>query len=164
MRRILLPNVLSETMVEECRIHLEEGMHRGGPWDVYPIDHLVEVIRERVPIKLGRKSYWNLECMSKGHDWHYDGCELDFEPNHMAWCQWSAVTLLSPPDEFEGGEFQFWDDDDEDSNAPQSLREELYRSLLIYPSGADNDPLLHQATPHTNGERWMLLMFFEGED
>lgn len=161
--KILLPNVMSDRMVEESMTNLPFGRHTNK-WGTYPIDFLVEVVKEHAPIKTTGKAYWTLECKAKGHDWHYDGCNLDKTANHMPWCQYSAVGLISPPDEFVGGEFQYLGNgDEEDFESPKSYRDELYKSLLIYSSGAKNEPLLHRATPHTDGERWVILMFFEGD-
>ena len=122
------------------------------------VNTLVSLVSERVPIKATGKSYWRVESKGDGHDWHYDGCDLDFGPNHMAWCQYSAVVLLSDPSTFTGGHFEYHDSEEQ----VVSLKEELFKNMAIYSSGATNDPVLHRATPHGEGERFVLLMFFEG--
>lgn len=159
--KILLPNVMSDRMVEHAT-KLHKGIRPTEKWGEYPVDHLVEIVKQHAPIKTTGLAYWTVECKAKGHDWHFDGCRLDGTPNHMSWCKYSAVTLITPPDDFTGGEFQYLDEESDYEN-PKSLREELYKSLFIYSSGSENDPLLHRATPHSDGERWVLLMFFEGD-
>ena len=122
------------------------------------VNKLVNLAQEHAPVKATGKAYWRVESKGDGHDWHYDGADENLGPNHMAWCQYSAVVLLSDPSSFTGGEFEYHNSE----NEIVSLKEELYKSMIVYSSGATNDPILHSATPHGDGERFVLLMFFEG--
>tara|TARA_Y100000589_G_scaffold222388_1_gene209931 strand:+ start:7427 stop:7957 length:531 start_codon:yes stop_codon:yes gene_type:complete len=154
--RLLLPNVLTDEMVESLlTTHTREHIHRNDAWDTGVMPDLCQIVTEHIPAKVGGNAYFRVETRSAGHTKHYDGCKLDKTPNHMPWCKWSAVSLLTPPSSFSGGEFSFFDPE-------EVYREELHRSLLLYSSGADNDPQLHQAARHWDGRRTMLLMFFEG--
>tara|TARA_R100000426_G_scaffold20236_3_gene17456 strand:- start:5243 stop:5713 length:471 start_codon:yes stop_codon:yes gene_type:complete len=153
----LLPNVIDHDLRQEI-MKLKAGLNRSA-WENLPMPQIVDMVREHAPVTTKGKSYWNLECRGKGHGWHYDGCKPDMSPNHMSWCSWSAVSLISDPSTFEGGYFEY----DEGDGQIQKLKEELYGSLLIYPSGAHNNPLWHQATAHTGADRWVLLMFFAEE-
>tara|TARA_R100001594_G_scaffold134367_1_gene175500 strand:+ start:252 stop:725 length:474 start_codon:yes stop_codon:yes gene_type:complete len=155
--RELVENVITDEMANDLLGRWSKSGRIRDCFNQYPVDFLVDIVKQYAPINPGGKSYINVECMPRGHDKHYDGCKLDLTPNHMPWCQYSAVSLLSDPREFEGGMFRFYDPD-------VAYREELFRNLLIYSSGADNDPQLHSAESHHSGERWMLLMFFEGAE
>ena len=149
--RILIPDVLTDEMID--RLLAAPGqMNRGDKWNRRPIPELVEIISAPAPVDPAGDSYWRVETRAKGHPPHYDGCQLDKSPNHMPWCSWSAVSLLTPPAEFTGGEFKFHDPE-------EVYRDDLYKSLLVYSSGAQNNPQLHEATPHQDGDRTVLLMF-----
>ena len=132
-----------------------------GPW-VSELEPVLTEIEKHLDIDFST-GYWNIEQSIKGHKWHYDGCTLEFEPNHMAWCTHSAVMLLTPPDSFKDGEFRYVDKDSSKEN-PKIHRDDLYKSLLLYSSGADNDPLLHMATPGTDGKRITLLIFLKAKE
>tara|TARA_R100001594_G_scaffold149492_2_gene207459 strand:- start:1680 stop:2177 length:498 start_codon:yes stop_codon:yes gene_type:complete len=156
--RKLISDALTDEIVEKLlTTHPREILNRGMPWSIPPMPEVCEIISQHIPIKIGPRSYFRIETRPKGHPRHYDGCKLDLSPNHMPWCNWSAVSLLTPPDRFSGGEFMFHDPE-------EVYKESLYRSLLLYSSGATNNPQLHEAAPHTDGRRTMLLMFFEGEN
>mgnify|MGYP003111125711 CR=1 FL=1 len=121
------------------------------------IRRISQEIKKYVPVKLEAPSRWYVECNPKGHGPHYDGARLGvdgkFGPNHMAWCQYSAVSLLTDPSSFSGGEFSFHD-------PPDSYKEELQKTVVIYSSGITNKPQKHSAAPHSDGVRMVLLMFF----
>ena len=159
--KTLIPNVLTDEMVETL-ISSRRNDNIKNQWDLFPFSEIVSAVQTYAPVKAGGQSYWRVERKSEGHKWHYDGCTLDLEDNHMSWCKYSAVGLLSDPSSFQGGEF-LYADEESDMETPKSHRDELYKSLLVYSSGAENEPLLHSANPHRGGDRWMLLMFFEGE-
>jgi hypothetical protein len=155
--RKLIKNVITDNMTTDLLGRWSQSGLVHNCFNQYPVDFLVDVIKQHAPINPGGKSFLNVECRGAGHDKHYDGCKPDLSPNHMPWCQYSAVALLSDPSDFEGGEFRFYEPD-------ESYREELHRSLLVYSSGAENEPQLHSAGSHQHGERWVLLMFFEGAE
>jgi len=60
----------------------------------------------------------------------------------MPWCRWSASVLLSPPDKFTGGVFEFRD-----------ASYQNYLDALIFSSDEE-----HRVTPH-EGARKVLLIF-----
>jgi len=108
---------------------------------------LLEQLREHAPIKADGLSYYKIEALSSGHGWHYDGCKRDkTTPNHMPWCQWSAVTLLAEPTAFTGGVLEFRDPDE--SYEP----EDLYCNTVLYSASPRNDKLRGpQGTPDVYG-------------
>tara|TARA_R100000808_G_scaffold12567_1_gene31273 strand:- start:5509 stop:6000 length:492 start_codon:yes stop_codon:yes gene_type:complete len=90
-------------------------------------------------------AYARVEDNTAGHNWHYDTGDM----NHMPWCQYSASVLLTPPDQFEGGLFQFRHPFEEYKH---------YLDALIYSSNEE-----HRVTPH-RGERKVLLIFLGSEN
>ena len=152
--RTLIPNAISKENIGAILSCYPSNCRIEDRWTDEAIKDLVEQIKEHAPILAGGKSYFRVETQAQGHPPHYDGCTQDLQPNHMSWCAYSAVMLLTDPESFKGGEFQFLEPD-------ERHRGDLYGSLLIYSSGAHNDPQLHLSTPHRWGERTMLLMFFE---
>ena len=111
-----------------------------------PLDH--PLVRRVVACMAGGivdQSYARVENKADGHDWHYDTGDGD----HMLWCRWSASVLLSPPDDFSGGNFEI-------AEPRQSFKH--YLDALIYPSS-----VLHRVTPHT-GTRRVLLVFLGDAD
>lgn len=97
------------------------------------------------------QGYWRTEKKPDGHPWHYDGCTLDLEPNHMAWCRYSCSILLTDPNDFTGGVLELTDPD-------ESFKDNMQGSGVLFSSAADNDPVLHRATP-SRGHRAVLLIF-----
>jgi len=85
-------------------------------------------------------AYCRVECHKDGHDWHSDTGDSD----HMLWCAYSGSVLLSPPETFAGGWFEF---------ADPIERHRHYLDLLVYSS--EN---VHRVTSH-QGDRRALLMF-----
>lgn len=157
--RVLIDSALSPKDRAELS---ESGPGRSSNFDSHPLmKRLVRLVTEKVPVLAKAPSYWSIEKNPDGHGPHFDGCRLNkdgsIEPNHMPWCQYSAVTLLSDPDGFEGGVFSF-------SDPHESHKEDLAGSLLLYSSGTYNDPQEHGASPHSNGSRAVLLMFFATEE
>jgi len=86
------------------------------------------------------QAYARVEDNRDGHPWHFD----TGDSGHMPWCRWSASVLLSPPDTFYGGVFQFRHPDQFADN---------YLGALIYSSDEE-----HRVTPH-EGVRKVLLIF-----
>jgi len=109
---------------------------------------LVEQTIEGQPLWC-KPSYFRVENLKRAHPFHYDGCTLEFEPNHMAWCRYSAVSVLTK--DFTGGALRF-------KNPDLELNKEIYKSTIIYSSNIDNDPQLHSRDAH-DGNRYALLMF-----
>jgi len=171
--RLVLEDALSE---EDIKTLLPRGIEKmqarptrhyttGGDFDFQSnpvIKRISQKIARHVPVKLRSPSKWYVECRPDGHGPHYDGCRPRPEdgaalgPNHMSWCQYSAVSLLTDPASFSGGEFSFHDPD-------EVHKDDLRGSLVIYSSGITNDPQKHSAAPHEAGIRMMLLMFFATE-
>lgn len=96
------------------------------------------------PISLGGESYAVIEQRNEGHPWHVDTGSAD----HMLWCRYTCSVGLSPRDMYTGGEFHF------DDLGPLHH----YLGMIAYTTDQR-----HMVTTH-KGERWVLLMFFEGED
>jgi hypothetical protein len=117
---------------------------------------LMDMIESAIPEKpiWGQPSYYRVERRPKGHSLHFDGCKLDGSPNHMSWCRYSAVSVLT--EDWEGGTLRF-------HSPPLELGKNLYRSVVIYSSGADNDPQAHERDPVT-GDRAALLLFIATEE
>ena len=111
-----------------------------------PLDHpLIARVVSCMPGGIVDQSYARVENKADGHDWHYDTGDGD----HMLWCRWSASVLLSPPEDFDGGDFEI-------AEPRQSFKH--YLDALIYPSS-----VLHRVTPHT-GIRRVLLVFLGDAD
>lgn len=105
---------------------------------------------------LSAPSYWRIEIMSKGHDWHYDGCKEEngeLVDNHMPWCKIGTSILLSKSDEYTGGALKFLVDGQE------VTVHNHYLSGVMYSADKHNNPLKHKVEPH-KGNRVVLLMFF----
>ena len=164
--RLFIENALSEEDIKSLLPHGIEKMYPPSAWstggsfnfDDNPIIRRIsQEIAKHVPVKLSRPSKWYLECRQGGHGPHYDGARPGeggtLGPNHMSWCQYSAVSLLTDPASFSGGEFSFHDPD-------EVHKDDLRGNLVIYSSGMGNDPQRHSAAPHSGGIRMMLLMFF----
>lgn len=151
--RIAVSEFFSE---EECRSLWKIGRSSdfGKAIQIPAFKRAIDFVQSCVPekLKLGKPSYYSIEDKPKGHPKHYDGCKLDFSPNHMAWCRYSAVSVVS--NDFEGGTLRFYD--------PDQAFDDFYRSVIIYSSSADNDPQLHSRDEFT-GSRNTLLMFFAVE-
>ena len=158
-----IPNLLSHKDIEKF-VAVSDQYRTKHNYTPLPVEliKIKEAVESLIDINYNQ-FYWTIECRPRGCEWHYDGCKTDFSPNHMGWCNYSAVMLLTPPENFEGGEYQYVDKDHTKEN-PNILKDDHYGSLLVYSGAADNDPLLHRATPHTGGERWMFLMFMDGKE
>jgi hypothetical protein len=102
------------------------------------VSRITNLILENTNGKITENSYCRVEQHNGGHPWHCD----TGDGNHMPWCRWSASVLLSPPDRFTGGVFEFRD---------ASYRN--YLDALIFSSDEE-----HRVTPH-EGERKVLLIF-----
>ena len=101
---------------------------------------------------LDAPSYCVTEIRATGHALHDDRgisyTEGSTDGGHMTWCRHSVTLLISPPDEFAGGEFSY-DDDSLYSPTPA----EQYRALCYHTSDVK-----HAVAPHT-GRRIVLLAF-----
>ena len=121
---------------------------------------LMDCITEEIPEKpiLGKPSYYRIERRPDAHALHFDGCQLGrmgtgYIPNHMSWCRYSAVSVLT--NEWEGGTLRFY-------SPPLELGKNLYRSVVIYSSASDNDPQAHERDT-VQGDRAALLIFLATE-
>ena len=156
----LLPNLLTP---DDAEAVIEEAIKSHPPdipWkkalSFPPLERIFTALRNELPdAGFTAPGYVRVECRSKGHPPHYDGCqEVDGElaDNHMAWCHYGCSVLLSDPESFAGGTFHYPEHD-------IKLREEHYLSASVHSAGKDNTPELHAIDPHKNGERWVLLIF-----
>lgn len=105
-------------------------------------------IRDRFPISTEKPSYCRVEHKLDGHPWHTDKGAR----GHMAWCEYSASVLLTPPDVFTGGGLYFKDLPD--------VPVHHYLNLLVWDDAAEN---AHRVTRH-GGDRRALIMFFGAGD
>ncbi len=117
---------------------LQVGKHRFGH---SLIARCIEALQAEAPhASIEPPAYCRVERHKDGHDWHVDTGDSD----HMPWCAYSGSVLLSSPENFSGGWFEF---------ADPIERHRHYLDLLVYSS--DN---VHRVTSH-KGERRVLLMF-----
>lgn len=114
-----------------------------GSWS--PIRNVIAPMLE-LGADITRDSYARVESKKDGHGWHYDTGDSD----HMTWCEWSASVLLTTPDSFSGGVFQFAD--------PPEEHLAHYLDAIIYTSDE-----LHRVLPH-HGNRKVLLVFLGAQD
>ena len=116
---------------------------------------ICDIIEQNIPEKpiWGKPSYYRIENRHKAHPKHYDGCRLDMTPNHMSWCRYSAVSVLTKG--WKDGELIF-------HNPHNIYHDELYLSTVLYSSASDNNPQLHERRAH-DGSRYALLMFLAME-
>ena len=105
---------------------------------------ILPLVRDTCDASTNDPAYVRVECKKEGHPWHTDAGNT----GHMSWCRYSARILLSPEEDFTGGEFYFKD-------APNTPIYD-YRGLWIYDSLPENT---HSITSH-KGQRNVLLMFF----
>jgi len=121
---------------------IREYVEKVGESSKYPINYQ------------SRKSYWEVQHRPQGHIVHYD----TGSSQHMLWCGYSSSTLLSFPQEFEGGLVHFWD---EDNNKIRTITpEEHYLSALHYRSNQNEKIGKHSVDSH-KGMRVVLLIFME---
>ncbi len=112
---------------------------------------LMDKIEEEIPESpiWMAPSYYRVERRLKAHPLHFDGCKLDGSPNHMSWCRYSAVSVLT--ESWDEGTLRFYD-------PLLELGSNLYRSLIMNSSGADNLPQAHERDA-VIGDRAALLLF-----
>ena len=117
---------------------LQVGKHSFG----HPIvSRCVDWIRTIAPdASTEPPAYCRVERKQDGHDWHLD----TGDQGHMTWCAYSGSVLLSEPDSFSGGWFEF---------RKPAERHKHYLNLLVYTSNQ-----CHRVTPH-EGDRRVLLIF-----
>ncbi len=107
------------------------------------VSRITDLILQNTDAAITDQSYCRVERNTAGHPWHVD----TGDSNHMPWCRWSASVLLSPPDKFTGGVFEFRD-----------ASYQNYLDALIFSSDEE-----HRVTPH-EGERKVLLIFLGIKD
>ena len=103
-----------------------------------------------------------IDCKKSGHKPHRDfkNSQPDlgkstnkYTPNpRYKNCIMACSVLLTDPSSYKGGSFHFY-------NHEECIREEHYLSALVY----DTDQV-HSVDPHSDGDRWVLLMFFASEE
>ena len=154
MTRKLIKNVLTE---EDARKLASSKPGATGPFSDCPtaVGRIIQKALEEVSdLETDGKAYWRTEVTS-GHKVHNDlGFKFndDLSPNgggHMKWCKYGASCLLVPPDSFKGGEFTYYEPEE---NPPV---EDHYLGLVIHDSKQ-----LHKVNPVSQGTRIVLLMFF----
>ena len=112
-----------------------------------PIERVAAMMMELYPTAaVTAQSYAVIERKPDGHPWHVDTGDTD----HMPWCRLSASVLLTRPEEFTGGAFQF--------DEPFDVHVAHYCDGIIYTSDQ-----IHRVLPHT-GSRRVLLIFLGAKD
>lgn len=145
--RLLHKNVISE----EYSLALLDSTNVGNVFlfaDNFPpvVQQVYREIKKNVPeIRLNEPAYWQIEKTKLGHIVHNDKGDTE----HMTWCTYGASCLLSPPEEYEGGEFFYVKPD------AQVRAEEHYLSVVVHDSEQ-----LHKVSSIKKGDRYVLLMFF----
>lgn len=156
MRRFFEDTILESDV--EALLSLEQTDKRQdfvSSMSIPSFKRICDVVEQSITEKpiWGKPSYYRIENRAKAHLQHYDGCKMDMSPNHMSWCRYSAVSVLTK--DWEGGELVF-------HNPHNIYHNELYLSTVVYSSAADNDPQLHERKAH-DGSRYALLMFLATE-
>jgi hypothetical protein len=117
------------------------------PLDIEPIARVVARMMDLYPLAaVTAQSYAVIERKPDGHPWHVDTGDT----NHMPWCALSASVLLTRPEDFEGGAFQF--------DEPFDVHVARYCDGIIYTSDQ-----IHRVLPHT-GNRKVLLIFLGADN
>mgnify|MGYP003659859060 CR=1 FL=1 len=112
------------------------------PLDIEPIERVVATMVDLYPAAgVTAQSYAVIEGKPDGHPWHVDTGDT----NHMLWCALSASVLLTRPEDFTGGTFEF--------DEPFDQVASRHRYATIYTSDQ-----VHRVLPHT-GNRRVLLIF-----
>lgn len=137
--RVFIRDVIAPDVAKSLR-----GQKGRLSFDDWRLEEPLDWMREFFPISLGGESYAVVEQRREGHVWHTDTGTND----HMLWCRYTCSVGLSPRDSYTGGEFWFRD------MGPLHH----YLGMIAYTPDFE-----HMVTTH-KGERWVLLMFFEGED
>lgn len=138
-KRVFVRDVIDDYSASQLR-----GNRGRVAFDDWRIKEPLLYMEGLFPISLGGESYCVVEQRNAGHEWHVDTGTND----HMLWCRYTCSVGLSCPEDYTGGEFWF-----EDMGPLHH-----YRDMIAYTTD-----YRHKVTPH-RGQRWVLLMFFEGED
>lgn len=133
--RSYIENILTPAQAETLI-----GFTGKVPFDLSPVPKVVAEM-EQLGAVITPDSYARVEQKQDGHDWHLDTGDT----GHMPWCEFSASVLLTPPDQFRGGVFQFAN--------PSEEHLAHYLDAIIYTSDE-----LHRVLPH-HGNRKVLLCF-----
>ena len=152
--RIIIPEIIT-TLEAETLVKLSGPRPVGHAFGRNSIvGKVTEIISQHVSLDLSPPSYYLIYFNTSGQKPHYDGCDGPGKPNGRSWCAYSATVLLSKG--FKGGIFTFL------TEPVESFHDEMFRSLLLFSSGPNNDPQRHGVAPQQSGPaRHMLLMFFK---
>jgi hypothetical protein len=137
--RVFVRDVIAPDVAKSLR-----GQKGRLAFDDWRLGEPLDWMEEFFPVSLGGESYAVIEQRNEGHPWHVDTGSAD----HMMWCKYTCSVGLSPRDMYTGGEFHF------DDLGPLHH----YLGMIAYTTDQR-----HMVTTH-KGERWVLLMFFEGAD
>ena len=154
--------ITPQQAAELCDLHRKIAGQKlqRKQWDLPVIQNLLQAMQQAAGVELVQQapSYIALEQKTQGHPVHADGCvytSKGWQPNHMAWCQWSASVLVSDPALCSGGVVKF-----EDLTVTPA---EHYCSLYVWPSHPDSgySPAVHSVDPHSGCR--VVLLFFMGK-
>ena len=138
IERIFTPSEAADLAGEICYLDFNDPRLAG----------VLGQIRDRFPISTEKPGYCRVEHKPDGHPWHTD----KGAGGHMAWCEYSASVLLTPPDAFTGGGLYFKDLPD--------VPVHHYLDLWVWDDAAENG---HRVMRH-GGNRRSLIMFFGAVD
>ena len=129
-----------ENIVTRAEAETLTGFSGKVPFDLAPVANVIAPMLQ-LGAAITPDSYARVEQKQDGHDWHFDTGAT----GHMPGCEFSASVLLTPPDQFRGGVFQF-------ANPPEEHLAH-YLDAIVYTSDE-----LHRVLPH-HGNRKVLLCF-----
>ena len=168
---ILLPNFISESCAQ--------AMCSAGVPNDQVVQKIIHTIEQMAQYTAKKEKIIRISNNAKGHPWHFDGCHSntlgkegtfvriqeedalknfqgELVENHMGWCHFGASLLLTPPSEYEGGEFQYMDKE----GTIQTVKDKHYLGLVFHTAHRTNNPELHRVLPHhPSAKRTVLLVF-----
>lgn len=149
----MVKSILSED--EAAQLIDKRKIGHNKKWDNPIIAKVLKAIEGENNCKIKKgESYWKVESVKKGHQWHYD----TGNNKHMLWCGLSCTILLSKPESFDGGLVHFRDKGKKNKKTYTS--EEHYLNGILYSSIEEDELNEHMVEPH-NGSRYVLLLFLE---
>lgn len=108
------------------------------------VDRLVEQLSQDFEFTVKEQSYFRVEKMPKGHQWHTDTGDI----GQMKWCELGCSVLLT--DTFTGGKTRYATD--------ETLQHTEVSDRRLCDLAAHTSDVWHMVEPH-QGNRIVLLIF-----